>query len=813
MSVFPGVNFQCQYVVLKMSLTYEEFQACVKTAVPHKFGQNWLNDQQDKAVRASIKRPVFIVAGPGTGKTTVLALRALKHIFVDGFSPESIIATTFTKKAASELRSRVLSWGVATQQEAFQSSSNPQNLAWLKSLDINQVKTGTLDALAQGMIADDRQSSEIAPAVIDSFMAKGLLRKKVIFPNRWHSNNLLRSHLESFANIIDFSDILKVCHSFADRVLHDCIDLNHYSAQSAEHKALADLVIFYRNYLIENNLMDFALLEQTLLEKIQSGRLKATLENTQAILVDEFQDTNFLQEQIYYGLCNRSNAALTVVGDDDQSIYRFRGATVEIFANFEERIQDALGNQWRPLRIDLVENYRSSSKIVDYFNYFVTAETNFHPARSPNKLPCIAASSWAKDPERSIPVLAMFRETSQDLATDICSFLYDIFHKDGRSIDLGDGTNFNIQRSQSGNYGDAVLLASTVQERTKPRGFRAQPRERLPLFIRQRMMNAYGVEVFNPRGRDLASIPEVMQCLGIMLECIDPNQVVQNSITTLKQNTINCFNSWRSAARQLSAINPPPGQLKQFIENWGRRHAPNMSEWPREWPLLELLFTSITWIPAFQNSPEGQVYLETVARTIAEASQVSSYRCQILAGSRAQESVKDSIREVFEPIAESSVEVDEDIMPYIPRAVFPIMTTHQAKGLEFPIVIVDIGSDYTKDHPKQRSFRYPEEGGNVHLLEDTIANFSPIGKARLQRSAIDRAFDDLQRLYFVAKSRPQNVLLLAGLTTQLRFKPQKGTYQVRSVATGDLRLGGRSFNFVDSNNWNANSTSDTIVCI
>jgi DNA helicase-2/ATP-dependent DNA helicase PcrA len=234
-----------------------------------------------------------------------------------------------------------------------------------------------------------------------------------------------------------------------------------------------------------------------------------------------------------------------------------------------------------------------------------------------------------------------------------------------------------------------------------------------------------------------------------------------------------------------------------------------MTNWPSEWPLLELLFTVVTWFPIFQISPEGQVYLETIARTIAEASQVSNYHSAILSGTTYDNnSVRDAIREVFEPIAEGEVEVDEEIMPYVPRAVFPIMTIHQAKGLEFPLVIVDVGSDFRTNHHTQRPFRYPSTGADVHLTEDEVANFSPVGQARQQRPALDRAFDDIRRLFFVAKSRPQHILLLVGLTSQLR-QPSP----VPSIATGDLNVGGRIYQFIPAPNWAPNSPANTIALI
>src|SRR5437588_818413 len=153
-----------------VELTFLEFKDCVQSADP-RFAQQWLNQSQNTAVSAPSSPPVFIVAGPGTGKTSVLALRVLKHIFVDGFSPDRIMATTFTRKAAKELRSRILSWGVVTHQEALKRSqlaSNQQRMDWLNALDINSVQTGTLDSLAEEIIEDDRQPGEITPPVIEN---------------------------------------------------------------------------------------------------------------------------------------------------------------------------------------------------------------------------------------------------------------------------------------------------------------------------------------------------------------------------------------------------------------------------------------------------------------------------------------------------------------------------------------------------------------------------------------------------------------------------------------------------------------------
>jgi DNA helicase II / ATP-dependent DNA helicase PcrA len=794
-----------------MPLTYSEFQECVQASVA-KFSSNWLNCEQDAAVSAQASVPVFIVAGPGTGKTTVLALRVLRHIFVDDFSPESIIATTFTRKAASELRSRILSWGVVTQEQALQralATGDAIREQWLRSLDINKVQTGTLDSLCEDMLANDRQPGEITPTVVEKFMAKGLLRKHVMFANGLHRNPDLQSHLSifnrQFPGVTAFASKLKVSHAFADRVLHDGVDLTAYSTQGSGHQILTELVNLYHQHLVSSQLIDFALLEKTILNRLRDNRLSSTTQNLRALLVDEFQDTNYLQEQIYYELCRNSNASLTVVGDDDQSIYRFRGATVEIFANFENRIQNELGINWNPHRVDLINNYRSSQRIVEFCNHFIVAESNFLSARAPGKSACVAASTWATDPQENVPVLGLFRQTADELANDLCGLLHNVFRGNGHRIEISGGNYINVQGGVHGDFGDAVLLSPKVRETTEA------GRDRLPLFIR----NLLGDEqVFNPRGRDLAVIPEVGRCLGLMLECIDPGNRVQNSIATIKPGTSDRLNNWRQAGRQFVQTNPDPGGLQQFIEDWGRRHAPRMAQWPGEWPILELLFTVITWFPSLQRTPEGQVYLEAISRVIAEASQVSSFRSTIRCGTAYDDSsVRDAIREIFEPIAEGEADVDEEIMPYVPKSVFPIMTIHQAKGLEFPLVIVDVGSDYKINHAAQHAFRYPSEGADVHLTEDELALYSPVGSTRRSRDRRIRAFDDLRRLFFVAGSRPQRVLLLVGLTSQLTFDQRKRSYKILSVATGDLMDGSRSLDFISSKDWSPASSSNTVALI
>ena len=244
----------------------------------------------------------------------------------------------------------------------------------------------------------------------------------------------------------------------------------------------------------------------------------------------------------------------------------------------------------------------------------------------------------------------------------------------------------------------------------------------------------------------------------------------------LRSDMVHYFEKWRAAAQAVIAAHPAPATphtLADFVSAWQRRSPhPPMKSWPDEWPLLELLFKLLTWFPSFRVDPEGQVYLEAISRGIAAASTFSAYRSQIRHGVSPHDdrSVNSALQDVFGPIAEGAVDVDEEILPHVPRDCFTLMTIHQAKGLEYPLVVVDVASDFSRDHPKQRFRRFPDGPSTVASMEDDVGPHCDMGALRGTRSAVHRTFEDLIRLHFVAYSRPETVLLLVGIDKCLSYE-------------------------------------------
>lgn len=100
------------------------------------------------------------------------------------------------------------------------------------------------------------------------------------------------------------------------------------------------------------------------------------------------------------------------------------------------------------------------------------------------------------------------------------------------------------------------------------------------------------------------------------------------------------------------------------------------------------------------------------------------------------------------PIAENTVEIDEDILPSVQRNRLQIMTIHQAKGLEFPMVIVDVGTRFRSSHAAQSFLRFPKSPSSVVIEEDDVEPHLP-GSLRGHRRQMERTFDELARLYYV----------------------------------------------------------------
>jgi DNA helicase II / ATP-dependent DNA helicase PcrA len=760
------------------TLSTDEFIEAIESTL----GQS-LNAEQLDCVRHPLSDALMIVAGPGTGKTTVLVLRALRHLLVDGMSPDAILITTFTRKAASELSSRLVGWGLRLIEHVSRAAVRDKDhgrLAWLESLDVNAIQAATLDTFLQRWLGLTRQVGTPAPVMLEEFAANFVYRRRIFAPAY---RNGASSHLDPYLAQYNYEQATPrnqgeagaLSISLNNRLIQDLVDVSSYAASGTAQRIQADLLKAYRAHLQAQQLFDFSLCAERVLAMLKAGQLYPELPALRGLLIDEYHDTNPMQEAIYFELLKQSGCALTIVGDDDQALYRFRGATVELFTNFQPRYARQMPGTHSRI-IYLVRNHRSTPEIVTFFNEFAAHDPAFVAARVANKPPITPFNT-----SRGVPVLGLFRDSIGDLAQDLSRLLVDVFAGAGRTLPSG-----TVLRASEhgGAIGDAVLLASSVRE------YKDEGAARLPALVRD-CLAASNLGVFNPRGQDLRDLISVQRLLGLVLLCLDPTDQIESNLFVTRE-VRNYLPIWRERAREFVATNPPPhaqsGSLRTYVAGWQAERA-SSGAWPEEIPLLDLFYKLIVWMPEFHNDPEHLVYLEALMRCVVQGAHYSSYGFQILKAPRHRAFSRNAVvTDLLAPVAETTVEINEDLLFAVPRNRLNIMTIHQSKGLEYPLVIVDVGSEFKTNHAKQAFRRFPRAPSVPVLMETDLAKFTDIGPYRTARGDRDRTFDDIARLYYVAYSRPQVALLLVGLTKNIEYATS-----VQNIATSWARDGSWSW--------------------
>ena len=287
-----------------------------------------LNDEQKKGVFTT-EGPVLILAGAGSGKTRVLTHRVAYLMEECGVNPYNIMAITFTNKAAGEMRERI------DDMVGFGSES-----IWVATFHSTCVR------ILRRYI--DRLGYDTNFTIYDADDQKSLMKdicKRLEIDTKIHKEKM-------FLNVI----------SSAKDELIDPIEFETRAAGDYTKRRQAEVYKEYQKVLRQNNALDFddLIFKTVELFKLDKEVLASYQERFKYIMVDEYQDTNTAQFELIRILASKYKN-LCVVGDDDQSIYKFRGANIYNILNFEKHFPDATV-------IKLEQNYRSTQNILDAAN-------------------------------------------------------------------------------------------------------------------------------------------------------------------------------------------------------------------------------------------------------------------------------------------------------------------------------------------------------------------------------------------------------------------------------------------------------------
>src|SRR3989338_4909799 len=312
-----------------------------------------LNSEQLQAV-AHAEGPLLIVAGAGTGKTTVIT-RRIAHLIEQGVKPEEILALAFGDKAAGEMEERV---------------------DLLLPYGSYNLQISTFHAFGEGVLREHGLEVGLPDFKVLDEVGQWLLVR----------NNLERFSLDYYRPLGNPTLFIRALVQHFNRAKDELVSpqdhlssaekarLQEDSAEAGvetgdlETKRLMEVANAYHVYqklLLENGALDFGDLIKYTLELFQKRPkvLELYRKRFHHVLIDEFQDTNFAQYELLRLLAAPKNN-LTVVGDDDQSIFKFRGASISNILHFQKDYPDAKF-------ISLQENYRSGQRILDLAHKFI----------------------------------------------------------------------------------------------------------------------------------------------------------------------------------------------------------------------------------------------------------------------------------------------------------------------------------------------------------------------------------------------------------------------------------------------------------
>lgn len=305
------------------------------------------NENQEEAIR-TIDGPLLIIAGPGTGKTFTLVKRAVYLIVEENVKPEEIMIATFTEKAAKEIITRI---------------SNELMTLGI-SININEMYIGTFHS--------------ICLRILKEYLEFTRLKKNYRLLDQFEQQYIIFKHMNKFRNIKNFDLIFQSqmgvwrqagrLAQYISTVFEELVDPKlMLKDENEEIVALGNSIRTYMNILEEENILDFSGIQIEVLNLLLKNNeiLEELKEKIKYIMVDEYQDTNYIQEQLIFILANDTQN-ICVVGDDDQGLYRFRGATIRNILEFPEKFKKN-----RCKKIYLTLNYRSDKGIIEFYNQWM----------------------------------------------------------------------------------------------------------------------------------------------------------------------------------------------------------------------------------------------------------------------------------------------------------------------------------------------------------------------------------------------------------------------------------------------------------
>ncbi|ADQ14485.1 ATP-dependent DNA helicase [Halanaerobium hydrogeniformans] len=642
------------------------------------------NKEQQKAIETT-DGPLLIIAGPGSGKTQSLILRTVNLLANKKVKAKNILVCTFTEKAALQLRTRIanmidnLDHRIDTSDIMINTIHGFCNEILREFTDVHpHLDRGfeVLDEVMQKFFINDNFNKILEDSTDESRYKKYLNKWKY----KWRTiEGLIKYFNKLTQELISPEDLVFSGDKFFEEL--------GYAYQN------------YRDLLSEKNYVDFAFLQFYLNDLLENKETEEELKNRfKYIMVDEFQDTNYIQETIIYKLIEKTNN-ICVVGDEDQSLYRFRGATVRNLLEFPKHFPEAE-------KVNLTINYRSHQQIIDIYNRFMKS-LKWGNARFNKKIkPC--------------------RQNRMPFYNSV--FKINEFDKSKQAKKVADFIEDLKTREVINDYSEVAILIDSVKGKYSDSFINA--------------LADKGIRSNCPRAKNYFQYEEIRYLLAAFVYIFE-----------FDEKAVSYANDWRLYLEEIKF------ELKELLEE-ERYHS--FSNWLREKRkyykeiaekkettdenLLDVMYQMFEFKPFkkyLEDNSLSKYNLGIMSDLLAKFNKFYLKESQIITFRNVEYIPQRLFKSFFYVLHRSGLNEYEDREKILIKDHVSIMTIHQAKGLEFPVVIVSNLGKKTMQSGQ---------------LDKELKDF----KHRKIFEDLNKINDfDYMRKYYVAFSRAENFLVLS----------------------------------------------------
>lgn len=658
------------------------------------------NPAQYEAIHS--EGPTLVIAGPGTGKTYTIIERVLYLIRDRKVKPEQIMIVTYTVKASKELMTRL------TNELSRQGIE----------INLHEMYIGTFHHICRRLLKEFREYTRLERNFIETdqfeqqYMVYENLKEFEKIPNFRLVVPL--SYINKAGEEILFSPWRRcrtIC-QYVNRLSEELMNPADMTVSSDEKtRVLGWMMIRYEKLAKKKNFLDFTKLQTEayyILSEKENVR-RRVLEKIRYILVDEYQDTNYIQEQLVQLLGGRDRNVF-VVGDDDQSIYRFRGATVANILQFKRHF----GSDCRV--ITLRTNYRSNQGIVSFCMRWMARPDWFSWERMGQLYRYRKGMVEAAGGREKVPSVVRITASANERRFEerVCDFIEGLMKK-------GCITDYN----------QVALLFDSVKGDTSIR---------LQYALDQRH-----IAVYAPRSGHFFDRKEVAWFFGCLLFLFS---AIRRKLGQSREmdETEGIRGKYALFLSMAEVMMEKHGDLKQWVRQI-KRKIEREKKLPQN--LLPLTYEILSFAPFSQWIDKAAEKECNEARNLAAITRlISRFDCFIEENHGYGKETLDDVYTFFATYLrlwyENGVGEYEDEEAYAPSGQVSFLNIHQSKGLEYPVVIV------ASLHEKPR--------GEDSLISRVVEKMT--GRSSYEPYRDIRDFD-FRRKYYTAFSRAGTVLALA----------------------------------------------------